>query len=404
MKLSDFSSSAFFENPYPVYERVREAGPLLYMGPTLAMTASYALVEALLLDRRMVKQPVTTVRERYGETATHEPVFEAFSMMFASMNPPAHTRLRTLLTKAFTARGLEPIERLSQGVADRLIDTFIGDAGVDLVEQFAMPFPIEIICRLLDLPVGDGLTLGEASSAMLDALDIAPLNTMGLARANRATQQLQEYFRTVVQARRSRIGNDLISALIRAEAGGEVLTEDEIISNAMLLFTAGHETTSNMVCNALVALGRHPDQLSMLKSDISLVPRAVDECMRLETSVQAISRVAMESLVIGDIHISEGTIVFMLLGGANRDPARFSFPNRLDVRRADAGKLSFGGGIHYCLGARLAHTELSVALRTILTRMPELRLDDLSPLIWRQRGNLRGVEKFPVKPGSIRSR
>jgi cytochrome P450 len=402
MKLSDFSSSEFYENPYPFYERVRAAGPLVYMGPTVAMTASYTLTEALLPDRRMAKQLMASVRGRYGESATREPVFEAFGRMFASMNPPEHTRLRALLTKAFTAKSLESIERVSEGVANRLIDSFKGAADIDLVESFATPFPIEIICHLLDLPLGDGLTLSEAASTMLDALDVAPLTALRLERANQATLQLRAYFRTVVQARRTKAGDDLISALVAAQAAGHALTDEEVISNAMLLFIAGHETTTSMISNALFALGRHPDQLAMLKSDFSLMSRAIDECMRLETSVQAVTRVALESVVIDGIHISEGTIVFMLLGGANRDPVRFCLPNQLDIHRADAGKLSFGGGIHYCIGARLAHMQLAIALRLILTRMPELQLDRLDTVLWKQRGNLRSIGEFRVKAGRIR--
>jgi cytochrome P450 len=206
---------------------------------------------------------------------------------------------------------------------------------------------------------------------------------------------LECYFKSVVEERRAKPGNDLVSALLRAEEAGETLTEDEIISNVLLLFVAGHETTSNMLGNALIALHRHPGQLARLMGDASLLPKAVGECLRFDSSVQMIVRTAFEDVEAAGHSIARGTIVFMLLGSANRDPGQFEKPDELDIGRTLQGRLlSFGAGIHHCLGARLATLELETGLGSLISRLPDLRITNLDALQWRQRNTLRGVESL----------
>jgi cytochrome P450 len=258
-----------------------------------------------------------------------------------------------------------------------------------------LPLPLNIICRLLDVPVEDGVRLGSAASQLGNALDSAPLNAERLAAANEATLNLQRYFAGVVEQRRVKPGNDLVSALVRAEEAGESLSDDEIISNVLLLFVAGHETTSNMLGNALIALHRQPEQLALLQRDPSLISKAVSECLRFDSSVQMIARTALEDVEVEGLALARGTIVFMMLGSANRDPGQFSEPDRLDIQRPLQGKLlSFAAGIHHCLGARLATLELEIGLGTLVSRLPDLRITNLGALKWRQRNTLRGVESL----------
>ena len=395
MKFSDLSSPAFFENPYPFYERLRAQGALIPLAPNIVITGHYAMVDALLRDRRMGKTYMPSVVARYGESGPEQPVFQALSRMFLMMNPPVHTRLRSLLMAAFNARQIDLLRDTAQSTADSLIDALEPGAEFDLVSDYALPLPVNVICRLLDVPVEDGVKLGSAASHFGNALEAAPMDATHLAAANEATQTLECYFKSVVEERRAKPGNDLVSALLRAEEAGESLTEDEIISNVLLLFVAGHETTSNMLGNALIALHRHPAQLALLKDDASLLPRAVGECLRFDSSVQMIVRTAFEDVEAAGHSIARGTIVFMLLGSANRDPGQFEKPDELDIGRALQGRLlSFGAGVHHCLGARLATLELETGLGSLISRLPDLRITNLDALQWRQRNTLRGVESL----------
>ncbi|SOE94234.1 hypothetical protein SAMN05414139_07048 [Burkholderia sp. D7] len=395
MKFSDLSSPAFFENPYPFYERLRAEGALVPLAPNIVITGHYAVVDALLRDRRMGKTYMPSVIARYGESGPEQPVFQALSRMFLMTNPPVHTRLRSLLMAAFNARQIDLLRDVAQSTADNLIDALEPGANFDLVSDYALPLPVNVICRLLDVPVEDGVKLGSAASHFGNALEAAPMDAAHLAAANEATLALERYFAGVVEERRTKPGNDLVSALVRAEEAGESLTNDEIISNVLLLFVAGHETTSNMLGNALIALHRHPEQLALLKGDTSLLPKAVGECLRFDSSVQMIVRTAFEDLEAAGHPIARGTIVFMMVGSANRDPDQFEKPDELDIGRPVLGRLlSFGAGIHHCLGARLATLELETGLGALVSRLPDLRITNLDTLQWRQRNTLRGVESL----------
>jgi cytochrome P450 len=395
MKFSDLSSPAFFENPYPFYEQLRAEGALVPLAPNVVLTGRFAIIEALLHDRRMGKTYMQSVAARYGESGRDQPVFQALSRMFLMMNPPMHTRLRSLLMKAFNARQIDLLREIAQSTADNLVALLKPGVEFDLVSDYLLPLPVNIICRLLDVPVEDGVRLGSAASHLGNALDSAPMDAERLAAANEATLTLQRYFAGVVEQRRLKPGGDLISALVRAEEAGESLNDDEIISNVLLLFVAGHETTSNMLGNALIALHRQPQQLELLQRDPSLVSRAVSECLRFDSSVQMIVRTALEDVEVEGVALARGTIVFMMVGSANRDPGQYSQPDQLDIERPLQGKLlSFAAGIHHCLGARLATLELEIGLGTLVSRLPNLRIPNLDALQWRQRNTLRGVESL----------
>lgn len=400
MNIESFASPAFFENPYPLYEQIRHAGALLPLGPNIYVTGRYQMIDTLLRDRRMGKTYLQSVQARYGEAATQDPVFQALSRTFLMMNPPAHTRLRALLMQAFNRRQVEALAQIVDTTTRSLLDR-IGNRGeFDLVTDFALPLPGEIICRLLDIPVEDGIKLGTAASRLASALDLAPLDSDQLTEANQAALTLEAYFRDVVAQRRAQPGEDLISSLIGAQTEGTTLTEAEIVSNVILLFVAGHETTSNMIGNAMIALFRAPAELDRLTaglSDRALVSRAVAECLRYDGAVQMVVRTAFEEVTLEGASVPRGAIVFMLIGAANRDPGVFASPDRLDLSRDGTPPLSFGGGIHYCLGARLATLELEAAMAGVLGRFPALQPVDLDHLTWHRRNNLRGVQSLRVR-------
>jgi cytochrome P450 len=392
MKLADLKSASFFENPYPTYAALRAEGPIVPLAPNMVVTGHYDVIDALLHDRRVGKAYLDSIRVRYGEDGPNQPVFQSMSRMMFAMNPPVHTHVRGLMMKAFNARQIEAIRDIAQTTANRLIDTFVGDETVELIEQYALPLPVEIICGMLDVPVEDASKIADATREVTRALDPAPLQPHELALANDASETMDRYFKQVIEARRTKPGDDLISMLLSVEERGVTLTDDEIVSNVVLLFGAGHETTSNMIGNMLIALHRHPEQLALLKREPSKLSNAVFECLRYDSSVQTTVRTALEDVEIGGTTLPRDTVILLMLGSANRDPAKFKDPGRLNIERDEARLQTFGAGIHHCLGYRLALLELETALRSLLERLPNLQLTNLDDLRWRERGNLRGVE------------
>ncbi|ALF90217.1 MULTISPECIES: cytochrome P450 [Ralstonia solanacearum species complex] len=391
MKLADLSTPSFLENPYPLYETLRAQGPFVRIGPNALMTGRYSIVDALLHNRQMGKNYMDSIRLRYGEEGPNMPLFQGFSRMFLLINPPAHTRLRSMMMQAFNARQIESMRELATVTAHQLIDAFEQKRSADLVAEFAFPLPVRIICQMLDIDIDDAMVLGAAASKLAKVFDPAPMSAGELVETSAAYEELAQYFTKVIEARRAQSGTDLISMLLRVEEDGYKLTHDEIVSNVILLFMAGHETTSNMIGNALIALHRNPQQLDLLKRDPSRMPNAVLECLRYDGSVQVTIRAAMEDVEVEGEVVPRGTTVFLMLGAANRDSDQFTEPDRLDIGRQDGRLQTFGAGIHHCLGYRLALIELETALSALFTRLPDLRLTNLDQLSWNQRGNLRGV-------------
>lgn len=397
MNFANFSSPDFFADPYPLYEKVRGAGALLPVGPNSFVTGRFDIIDTLLRERRMGKTYMQSVRARYGDATAQQPVFQALSRTFLMMNPPAHTKLRTLLMKAFNARQIDKLRAIVEATSRDLLERIGHAPQFDLVSDYALPLPLEIICRLLDIPSSHGIELGAAASRLVSAFDLAPLDDTSLAAANDAALTLERYFQKTVEQRRAVPGDDIVSSLVRVDDEGATLSDDEIVSNVILLFIAGHETTSNMIGNAFVALFRQSAQLDALKRDPALIPKAIAECMRYDSSIQMVVRTALEEIVIDDVTLAPGSMVFMLIGAANRDPAVFAHPAQLDFERGEnVPSLAFGGGIHYCLGARLAQLEMEVAMRDLLKRFPAMQPVDLNQLTWHRRNNLRGVQSLRI--------
>jgi cytochrome P450 len=391
MKLADLSTPAFLEDPYPLYKTLREQAPFVRVAPNALMTGRYGIVDALLQNRSMGKSYLESVRVRYGDDGPNMPLFQGVGRMFLMLNPPAHTRVRALMMKAFNARQVETMRELALATAHELVDGLAPRKQADLVAEFAFPLPLLIICRMLDIPVEEATALGDTVGKVAKVFDPAPMNAEALAQTSAAYDELARYFGQTTEARRMRPGSDLISMLLRVEEAGDTLTHDEIVSNVILLFIAGHETTSNMIGNALIALHRNPQQLDLLKRHPEKMPNAVLECTRYDGSVQMTMRTAMEDVEVEGETVPRGTMVFLMLGAANRDPDQFDEPDRLDIERQQGRAQTFGAGIHHCLGYRLALIELESALGALLERLPNLRLPELNRLNWNQRGNLRGV-------------
>jgi cytochrome P450 len=313
-------------------------------------------------------------------------------------DPPDHTRLRGLVVKAFTARRVEDMRPRVQQVVDQTLDAIEAQGHMDLIEEFAFRLPVTIICDMLGIPEDHREIFYKSSREGGRLLDPVPMSKAEIEQANAANLASEMYFQQLFELRRKNPGDDLTSELLLAEEDGSKLTHEELTANIILLFGAGHETTVNLIGNGLLALHRNPDQLALLKAKPELLPNAIEEFLRYDSSVQLTGRVALEDIEdLGGKRIPKGEAVLCLLGSANRDPAVYpDRPDQLDIARPNVRPLSFGGGIHYCLGAQLARIEAEVAIGTLLRRLPDLRLNDAENPEWRPTFVLRGLKRLPA--------
>ncbi|MBR0716830.1 cytochrome P450 [Bradyrhizobium liaoningense] len=388
----------FIRDPYPHYDRLRVLDPM-HVTPFGNFVASrHAEVSLVLRDKRFGKDYVERTQRRYGPKIMEEPVFRSMSHWMLQADPPDHTRLRGLVVKAFTARRVEDMRPRIQEVVDQTLDAVIGRGHMDLIEDFAYRLPVTIICDMLGIPEGHREVFYKGSRDGGRLLDPVPLTPEEIRQGNAGNLMAQMYFQQLFELRRRNPGDDLTTQLVQAEEDGNKLSNEELTANIILLFGAGHETTVNLIGNGLLALHRNPDQLALLKAKPELITNAIEEFLRYDSSVQLTGRVALEEIDdLGGKKIPKGETVLCLLGSANRDPAVYpDNPNRLDITRANVKPLSFGGGIHFCLGAQLARIEAEIAINSLLRRLPDLRIDDVENPEWRPTFVLRGLKRLPA--------
>ena len=391
-------SPDFIRDPYPHYDRLREIDPI-HVTPFGQFVASrHADVSLVMRDKRFGKDFVERSKRRYSDKIMDEPVFRSMSHWMLQSDPPDHTRLRGLVVKAFTARRVEDMRPRIQEIVDQTIDAVIERGHMDLIEDFAFRLPVTIICDMLGIPEDHRETFYKSSRDGGRLLDPVPLSPEEITKGNAGNMMAQMYFQQLFELRRKNPGDDLITQLVQAEEDGNKLTNEELTANIILLFGAGHETTVNLIGNGLLALHRNPDQLALLKARPELMVGAIEEFLRYDSSVQMTGRVALEDIEdLGGKRIPKGETVLCLLGSANRDPAVYpDHPDRLDVGRPNVRPLSFGGGIHFCLGAQLARIEAEIAIATLLRRLPDLRIDDVENPQWRPTFVLRGLTQLPA--------
>ncbi|KYK47572.1 cytochrome [Bradyrhizobium liaoningense] len=390
-------SPDFIRDPYPYYDRLRTLDPIHVTPFGQFVTSRHAEVSLVLRDKRFGKDFVERSTRRYGPEIMNEPVFRSMSYWMLQADPPDHTRLRGLVVKAFTARRVEDMRPRIQQIVDEAIAAVIDRGHMDLIEDFAFRLPVTIICDMLGIPEEHREVFYKSSRDGGRLLDPVPLSAEEIKQGNAGNLMAQMYFQQLFELRRRTPGDDLITQLVQAEEDGNKLTNEELTANIILLFGAGHETTVNLIGNGLLALHRNPDQLALLKARPELMEGAIEEFLRYDSSVQMTGRVALEDVDLGGAKIPKGESVLCLLGSANRDPAVYpDRPDRLDVTRPNVKPLSFGGGIHFCLGAQLARIEAEIAIATLLRRLPDLRIDDVENPEWRPTFVLRGLKRLPA--------
>jgi cytochrome P450 len=385
--LNELTTMTGREDPYPRYARLREIGPIVRADDDALVVTRYADCAAVTRDSRLGHMPPHMLAFVGLEDWAEHPSLYQFFTSILSLNPPDHTRLRRLVSSTFTPRrvlALRPaVERMIDDLIDKMTD------GSDFVAAFAFPLPVNVIGELLGVPAADRAQFETLVHDWSHVLDI--ITPEVLAKADPAARQIREYLAALTGERRRRPQDDLLSALVAAEQQGDRLTEDELLTMAALLFAAGFETTTNLLSNGLTALMNHPEQVPAL---LAAPEAAVEELVRYDSPVQIIARVVWEPTTIGGVELSPGDRLVAYLGAGNRDGARFTDPEQLDLSRADNAPLSFGGGIHYCLGAPLARLEAQAAFPALFRRFPRLR-----PAPGAERRNsltIRGFTKLPV--------
>ncbi|WP_329056901.1 cytochrome P450 [Streptomyces sp. NBC_01453] len=382
--------AGFTADPYPVYEELRARGPVHRVRlPKSAddgeawLIVGHEEARAALTDPRLVKSPAKLSFSGLDE--------ELIGTHLLIADPPHHTRLRPLVTRAFTARRVESLRPRIQRITDDLLDAMLPHGRADLVESFAFPLPLTVICELLGVPDIDRADFRRMSNAV-----VAPTDRDG----EYATfAELAAYLRDLIEDKRaSAPADDLLSALIRTTAeDGDRLSRDELCAMAFLLLVAGHETTVNLIVGGVRALLTHPDQLAALRADMTLLGGAVEEMLRYEGPVEnATYRFTVEDTEIGGTVVPGGSAVLVGLASAAHDPDRFPDPDRFDIRRDARGHIAFGHGLHFCLGAPLARLEGQIALRSLLDRAPALALDGPAD-DWLPGMLIRGVRRLPVR-------
>jgi cytochrome P450 len=390
----DFSNPAFRADPYPAYRFLREAAPMWRAPTGQWVVSTHAGCSALLRDPQMGRCDHTLLA---NEEAMGEPAVASLTRMMLFLDPPSHTRIRRLVSHAFNARRIEALRPRIEAIVDALIDRVAGQGGMDVIADFAHRLPVTVICDMLGVPEADRGPFLDESTVRGRILDPTPLSREEMDEANASFGASEAYFRHLLAYRRENPGEDLVSGLLAAGDADESLSEAEIVANINLLFGAGHETTTNLIGNGLLALHRNPDQLARLLADPAMIPNAVEELLRYDSPVQLTSRYALADTTIMGETVEQGQEVIALLGAANRDPAAYAGdPEALDVGRPGVRAISFGGGLHFCLGAQLARIEGEIALRRLIARLPAMRLAEPRDVAWKQTVTLRGLASLPA--------
>ncbi|GAA2405637.1 cytochrome P450 [Actinomadura vinacea] len=390
----------FVADPYPAFAALRAERPVFFHEPTGQWVISrYGDVDALLRDRRLGRSYLHVAgHEEFGREPEAEflrPFWDLIRAGMLDVEPPVHTRLRRLVSRAFTARMVEGLRPMVRGLAEELAGALVDEGGGDLVAGVAEPLPVNVIAEMLGVPVEDRPLLRPWSADICGMYELNP-SEEAQRTAVRAAVEFSDYLRGLARARRADPRDDLISALAQVvDEGGDRLTEDELIGTCVLLLNAGHEGTVNATGNGWWSLFRHPDELARLRADPSLMPAAVEELLRYDTSLPMFERWVLEDIEVAGVGIPRGSEVALQLAAANRDPEVFAEPDRLDLGRDPNPHISFGLGIHYCLGAPLTRIELAESYGALLRLAPGMRLAE-EPR-WKPGFVLRGLRDLHVE-------
>jgi len=382
---------SFRANPYPHYRPLLEGPPrILNLFMPMALVARYADVVRVLRDH-----------EHFSSVPPRTPLIEERIKVFGDTprvlfaDPPVHTRLRRLVSQAFTPRRIRALEPLIEQLTDRLLDRAAAKGEFEVMADLANPLPVMVIAAMLGVAPEHYESFKHWSDAVIEADNTLP----GMKLPDSVSESfgaLRAYFAAEIEKRRRKPGDDLISVLVTAHEEKEALSEEELLTFVVLLLLAGNETTTNLIGNGMLVLGRNPDQLARLKKEPVLMPKAIEEMLRYDSPVQATVRHPKEDVELKGVTIPAKTFVFVVLAAANRDPAQFKDPETFDITREPNDHVAFGEGIHFCLGAPLARLEAAIAVGRVLERFPRLRLAEPLTLAYKGSYFLRGITALPT--------
>jgi len=383
-------------NPYPVYRQLREQGPLQLPESNLTVFASFTDCDAVLRHPSSCSDRLKSTSAQRA-IAAGEPARPFGVPGFLFLDPPDHTRLRRLVSKAFSPKVVKSLEPDIAAMVDGLLDEVEEAGRFEAIADLAHPLPVAVICRLLGVPLEDEAQFSAASTLLAQGLDpfIAFTGqTQGMEERLEAGLWLRGYLRELLAQRRAQPADDLMSGLIAVEESGEQLTEEDIVATCNLLLVAGHETTVNLIANAMLAMLRHPQQWTALSRDAGRAPAIIEETLRYDPPVQLVGRVAGDDMAINGVDIPRGDTMMLLLAAAHRDPAVIERPDEFDPGRSAVRHLAFGLGPHFCLGAPLARLEAAAALTAVTTRFPDARL--AAEPVYKPHVTLRGMAGLDV--------
>ncbi len=398
LSLTRLLDPAVLADPYPLYRQLREEDPV-HWDPFLHtwVVTRYADVVTVLHRFSANRTPTPAQLEAMGLGAL-TPIARVMVRQMLFMDAPAHTRLRGLAAQAFTPRRVAVLRNHIQEIADGLIAAVLPRGRMDVIADLAAPLPAIVTAEMLGVPTADHEQLKAWSADFAEMLGNFQHNPDRVAGVLKSTEDMCAYFRSAIREQQVRPCDGLIHAFMTAEVEGDRLTEEEIVANCIVTMVGGQETTTNLIGNGVLALLRNPGELARLRADGSLFPSAVEELLRYESPSQHTARLAPEDTELNGTMIRRRQAVIAVMGAANRDPARFPDPDRLDLARTDNRHVAFGWAAHFCFGAPLARMEAQVGFETLLRRMPDLALEP-GPLVWRQNLGLRGLIALPVTFG-----
>lgn len=385
-------------NPYPLYQQLRDQAPVHWSpGFNNWLITRYSDVVSGARDPRLSSDRMAKIASKLPESVREEvlPLVRMSEASLAFCDPPDHTRRRGLVNRAFAPRVAESMRPRIQAIVDELLDKVQDSKRFDLISDFGFPLPAIVIAEAVGVPPEDRSRFKEWSNNMVAFAGNLFLPDRAVV-AQRSQLEFREYVNDIVAQRRLDPKDDLISSLIAIEEEGDVLNEDEMMALVISFLVGGHETTTNLIGNGVLALLRHPDQMQKLRDNPSLIETAVEELLRYDSPVQRTNRVATEDMEVGGKVIRKGEFVLLMAGAANRDPAQFPDPDRLDITRQNNRHVSFGYGVHFCVGAPLARVEGQVAINSILRRLPQLRLESDATLEYEKNINFRALKSLPL--------
>ena len=382
-------------NPYPLYQRLRTEDPV-HWDPFLHawVVTRYDDVIRVLRDFSADRTPTPQQLAAMGLSQL-SPIANVMVKQMLFMDHPAHTRLRGLCSQAFTPRKVEKLRSHIQDIAERLLDAVQAAGHMDLIRDFAASLPAIVTAEMLGVPTSDHKQLKAWSADFAEMLGNFQHNPDRAHRVLRTLTEMTAYFRDAIQTQQTHPGEGLVHDQLVAEVDGDRLSVDEVVANLIVTMVGGQETTTNLIGNGMLTLLRHPEVLQQLRSDLSLIPSAVEELLRYESPSQHTARIAPTDVEMGGRHIRQRDAVIAVMGAANRDPEHFPDPDRLDIQRKDNRHVAFGFAAHFCFGAPLARIEAQIAFSTLLRRLPGLKLDPGS-VVWRENLGLRGLTALAI--------